>query len=179
MALLPKQKILRLFQLADRTRIAQKRGAYLEKATQLLFGAVPGVEVVGKNIRHTANTEETDTVFWNERIPRRGFYFLDVPFLAECKNWKRKVSGREIVYFANTMQGRCCRDGILIAAHGITGRPGTLTQAHYEISIALHKGQRILVITRQEIETLSTSDDLIALLKLKVLEVTLKGTKIT
>jgi len=178
MGRIPKRELQELFRLADKTRSNQRRGSLLERAIRLLFETIAGVEVAEHNVRHASNTEEVDIIFWNERRTK-GLYFLEAPFLVECKNWGTKVPGKEIVYFANTMRGRCCRDGILIASHGVTGDPGKLTEAHYEISVAARAGQRILVLTRNEIELLETSKRLIALLKTKILEVTVKGTKTT
>src|SRR6266480_5101281 len=96
----PRVKVQRLFTAADNATIKQKRGALLEMAIRLLFETVPGVEAEESNVINAANTEEVDIVFWNERR-ERGLYFLETPFLAECKNWSGKVRGQEIVYFKN------------------------------------------------------------------------------
>lgn len=178
MARFPHGRIRSLLLRADQASSSQHRGALLEIATCLLFESVSGVTVADRNVMNTAQTEEIDIVFWNERR-LKGFYFLEAPFLAECKNWGQKVPGHEIVYFANSMRGRCCRDGILIASNGITGSPGKLTEAHYEIAMAASNGQRILVLDRTEIDRLTSSEGLVALLKKKVLEVTLRGTKLS
>ena len=178
MAKFPKAQVRKLFRDADSAASNQLRGALLERAMRLLFEALPGVEVAEHNVLNAANTEEVDIIFWNERR-QAGLYFLETPFLVECKNWTSKVSGHEVVYFANTMRGRCCRDGILIAANGISGDPGKLTEAHYEISVAARAGQRILVVTRSEIEALVNPDKLRSLLKAKILDVTIKGTKVS
>jgi len=63
-------------------------------------------------------------------------------------------------------------------AQRITGDPGKLTEGYYEISVALRNGQRILVLTRTEIEQLKTTSALSQLLIDKILDVTLKGTKV-
>src|SRR4051794_10551038 len=101
---LPYGKIRRLLADADSAITSQQRGALLESAACLLFESVSGVSVADRNVINTAGTEEIDIVFWNERR-LRGLYFLEAPFLLECKNWGQKVPGREIVYFANSMQG--------------------------------------------------------------------------
>lgn len=173
----PRTRVRQLFLQADGAPSREERGAILEAATRILFEAVPGVTCEDQDVPHAANTEEIDLLFWNDRKPR-ALHFIDAPFLAECKNWAAKVSGQEIVVFANSMRGRSCRDGILIAANGITGDPGQLTEAHFEISVAARSGQRILVLTRQEIESFEKSADLVTLLKTKVLDVARKGTKI-
>jgi hypothetical protein len=173
----PTAKIRRSFLHGDAATNSHQRGAILEDTAIVLFEAVPGVWFADRNIVNPANAEEVDVIFWNERRAS-GLYFLEAPFIVECKNWTGKVDGQEIVYFANTMRGRCCRDGILIASNGITGDPGQLTEAYFQISMAARNGQRILVLTRTEIEALTNSKEFVTLLKTKVLDVTIKGTKV-
>lgn len=136
---------------------------------------VPGVECVARNRINPARTQEVDLAFWNRRL-RSGFYHIDTPFLVECKNWGRPVGGKEIVYFSNLLQSRCCRDGLLIASLGVTGEPGRLTEGFYELAMAASRGQRILVLTRAELERLRTTQELCGLLKAKILELTLLQT---
>jgi hypothetical protein len=175
---LPTARVRALFLKADKAKTRQVRGALLEEAMRIFFPAIPGVELGGQNVLNAADTEEVDILFWNQRLPR-GLYHLETPFLVECKNWGKKVNGQAIQYFANTLKGRGCRDGILIASKGITGDPGTLTEAHYEIAVALREGKRILVVTRSELESLHTVRQLSLLLKDKIMDLALRGTKIS
>ena len=177
MARLPRKRIIKLLMKADYLHVSQKRGSLLEEAASILFVAIPGVEVVDRNVKMVANTEEIDLLCWNKRL-QNGFYHIETPFLVECKNWGCPVPGHEIVYFANSMKSRACRDGILIASNGITGNPGTLNEAHFELAQALARGQRIIVLTRQEVESLTTSDQLANLLKQKILDLTINLTRI-
>ncbi len=134
-----------------------------------LLGRVPGVEVARRNVMNVAGTEEVDILFWNRRLPE-GFYHLDTPFLVECKNWEVPIPAREIVNFSHLLEMRACRDGILVAAAGIAGTPGTLTEGYFEISAALAKGRRILVVNRMELEAFVHTNEIVELLKLKILE---------
>jgi len=171
------REITALFQEADRAKSHFAKGLALEKAVRRLFSRVPGIELAASNVKNAANTEEVDVLFWNARS-RGGLYQLETPFLVECKNWGKKVSGQAVVYFANTLRGRGCRDGILVASSGITGDAGKLTEAHYEIAYALRKGQRILVLNRIEIENLRDATQLSSLLKRKILDLAIRGTKV-
>ena len=103
-----------------------------------VFELVPGVEFWKANVVDVAGTEEVDILFWNRRFPE-GFYHIETPFLVECKNWASRVPAREIVNFSHLLQTRACRDGILVVANGITGTPGTLTEAYSEIATADRK----------------------------------------
>jgi hypothetical protein len=71
---------------------------------------------------------------------------------------------------------RACRDGILVAANGIAGTPGTLTGPYFEIAAALASGRRILVINRADLEAFLHTDEIVELLKLKILELTTLST---
>jgi hypothetical protein len=176
MARLPRARIKALLRKADAVSSSPERGACLEEAIAILFAAVPGVSIANRNCVSVADTQEIDILCWNERR-QNGFYHLETPFLIECKNWGTAVSGDEIVYFANTMKSRACRDGILIASQGITGRPGTLTGAHFELAQAMRSGQRILVLTRSEIEALHTTAELSDKLKEKILDLVVNLTR--
>jgi len=64
-------------------------------------------------------------------------------------------------------------------SHAITAAPGSATDlraAHHEISGALMRGIRIIVIVREEIERLSSTESLIYLIKNKLCELTVAGT---
>ena len=147
----------------------QLRGRALEDVVCDILGRVPGVEVAERNVVNVAGTEEVDILFWNRRL-QEGFYLLETPFLVECKNWASPVPAREIINFSHLLKKRACRDGILVAAGGITGRPGTLTGAYYEVSVALAEGRRILVITRPELESFTHTDQVVERLKKGILD---------
>ncbi|HEV3340612.1 MAG TPA: restriction endonuclease [Pirellulales bacterium] len=175
MVRLPIGRVLDLLAQADASSSSPVRGSLLEQAIAELLGTVPGVEVAARNVKCVANTEEIDLLCWNERR-KTGLYYLETPFLVECKNWGTPVGGAQIVNFANSMRSRACRDGILVASHGITGEHGTLTEARFELAMALRGGQRILVITREEIAALMTAADLSRLFKRKILDLTINLT---
>src|SRR5580765_1531501 len=99
---IPQGRIQQLFREVDCAASKVARGKLLELATRLLFGAVPGVLVADSNSKNAANTEEIDITFWNERR-RLGLYFLETPFLTECKNWKGRYPGKK----SCTLQIRC------------------------------------------------------------------------
>jgi hypothetical protein len=179
---IPRAKIRAALARADARRPGQSSADYLQQKGRVLedvvcdvFGRVPGVEVARRNIENVAGTEEIDILFWNRRL-QEGFYHLETLFLVECKNWESPVPAREIVNFAHLLEMRACRDGILVAASGISGVAGTLTESYVEIFAALAKGHRILVINRAELEAFSHTDQVVELLKMKILELTTPST---
>ena len=55
--------------------------------------------------------------------------------------------------------------GILVVMNGLTGSSHDFTRANFEVSIALARGIRLIVLTREEIERVGTTKELILLVK--------------
>jgi hypothetical protein len=74
------------------------------------------------------------------------------------------------------LRQRGCDHGILFAANGITGVPGDLTRAHFEIATALAAGIRVMVVTRADIEYATNTNQIVDLLKRKLCQLVVSGT---
>jgi hypothetical protein len=81
-----------------------------------------------------------------------------------------------VSWFDAKLRRRAQPFGILIAANGITGNAAEKTAAHDVISAALAEGRQFVIITRQEIENLSLSMQLIELIQSKLCELAVAGT---
>jgi len=154
---------------------ANEKGRALEDFICYLFPIVPGVEIAERNALNAFDTEEVDVALWNDR-DRRGLYFLPNLLLVECKNWSKPCGSQEVSYFVSRLQKRGCDHGLLIAANGITGVADDLSRAHFEIATALAAGIRVLVVTPVELENLTSSDELVVLLKKKLCQLVVSGT---
>ena len=164
---------LHLEAFGDSTTNAEK-GTALEDLICYLIGLVPGVEIYRRNVLNAFQTEEIDVAFWNERI-QSGLHFLPNILLVECKNWNHPVGSQEVAYFTNRLRNRHCEYGILVARQGITGDPGDLTRAHYELAMALADGIHIIIVTANEIEGLQSTEQLVQLIKGKICELKVSG----
>jgi hypothetical protein len=151
------------------------QGRALEDLVCYLFEAIPGITVTERNVTNPFRTEELDVAFWND-LHRRGLWFLPTTLLVECKNWSRPVGSDEVAYFVRRLQNRSLNLGFLVSARGITGSASELTDAHFQIATALKDGVRVLVIDRSEIEQLAHSDDLVKLVKRKIIMLAARGT---
>jgi restriction endonuclease len=167
--------IRKLFMKSDAAATVQEKGRTFENLICEVFEALPGIELVERNALNAFSTEEVDVALWNRRSGR-GLYFFPHVVLIECKNWSGAVGSQEVAYFADRLRHRGCDFGILVAANGVTGDPQQLAQAHFELAIAASQGQRIVVLTRQELEAITSSADLIALIKRKLCQVVVSGT---
>ena len=175
MAKYSRQRIQRLFKLGEDAETTTERGQALEDLVCYLFEKVPGIEIAERNKLNAFQTEEIDIALWNAK-KAKGLYFLPHILLVECKNWSSPVGSQEVAYLASRLAVRGCDYGFLVACNGVTGHEQNLTAAHFELSTALAKGLRILVVTRTEIESLQDTDDLVHLVKKKLCQLTVSGT---
>jgi len=152
-----------------------EKGRALEDLVAFLFSCVPGIEIAMRNVLNAFDTEEVDVAFWNNQLPN-GFPFLPNVFLVECKNWSAPVGSAEVIAFVAKLRHRGSRFGILVATNGITGNADDLRTANFEIATALAEGYSLIVLTSNDIDGLTTTGELIRLLKTKICELVVCGT---
>lgn len=145
------------------------KGALLEAMIRRLFSEVPGLALDDQDVMSAYQTEEIDLYFWNDR-EREGLHFLDCPLIIECKAWSRPVGGNELRYFATTLKDRGRSSGIFVALQGITGNPDRRTAAQYHLAQSMAEGQTVLVITANDIATLTDWRDLVRLLQRRLVD---------
>jgi hypothetical protein len=157
----PRAQIDGLLAIASNGNTAQTRGAALEDAAAAMFCSVPGIIQPVRNVVDFANAGEIDILFPN-MAPKNGLWFLDRAFLCECKNWHARVGSQEIRVFADRMRERNCRDGILIASHGITGDTTLLTSANQQVARALEDGREIIVLDWGDLNAIRSAKAVVA-----------------
>jgi hypothetical protein len=163
--------------ILDRCDVASDgsaRGRAFEDVICYVFGQVPGVAITRRNSLNAAGSEEIDVAFWNRMHPR-GFYFLPRIILVECKNWSQPVGSSEVDWFGSKLRRRGLSFGVLFAANGITGDNAELTAAHDIIRASLAEGCQIVVVTRNEIEQIPTTEALVRLMQEKLCELAVSG----
>jgi hypothetical protein len=159
---------------ADMARSPQRRGALLEDAVALLFGAIPGVLVDGRNQANFADNEEIDITCWNDtRISE--VHFLMAPFLIECKNWKSPIGGGEIAYFAAKLQTRGLTRGVIVSGCGVAGTTVPLKGAHQSLHQAISHGTHIFVLSRNHLDSIRSASDLSRLLREQSMKIGQRG----
>ena len=151
------------------------RGKALEEAVADLWGAIPGLAVTEMNALNAAGSEEIDVVFFNDQ-ERDGLWFVDEILIVECKNWSGRVSADQVNSFKTKLQRRQRRIGVLVAANGLTGAYNPPSAAYDSVQAALREGVEILVVTRAEMESVTDTDELCALMKQRRVELAAFGT---
>lgn len=159
----------------DQAKTAAAKGRALEDLIAYLFGLIPGITLTVRNELNAFEAEEIDVAFWNDGHPS-GLHFFDHIILVECKNWSTRVGYPELGLFLQKLSSRGRPQGIFVAAEGITGNPSELTAAHSVLSQALQQGREIIVVTRDEIEQLTETSQLVRLLKQKRAQLAVSGT---
>lgn len=155
------------FQVCDHGGTNQIKGKAFEDLACYLFQAIPGVGIAIRNQMNAFNNEEIDVAIWNDKASN-GLHFLPNIILIECKNWSNPVSSSEVSWFCQKLQSRGLDFGILIANNGITGNQDDLNAAHHTIAIHLMQKRIIIVITREEIDGLRTTGQMVDLIKSKL-----------
>lgn len=117
---------------------------------------------------NTFATEEIDVACKNDNDPA-GLAGLADFFLVECKGWRDAVNSEQVSWFLTKIRHRGVRFGILIAANGITGDPEHLSRANFLVGVEMATfGIRMVIVTREEIEKLTSGEDLAKLIIQKV-----------
>lgn len=152
-----------------------EQGRALEDLICYVFAQVPGISITRRNELNAFQTEEIDVALWNDGHPD-GFFFLPNIILVECKNWSDRVSSAELNWFDSKLRNRGLPFGVLVTPQGITGDAAGITAAHSIVAAALREGRRLVVITSDELLTLTDSTQLVQLVKEKLCDLAVKGT---
>lgn len=169
-------RIRALLDESDNATTSDEKGDKLEQLVVYLFGLIPEVSFLRRNILDGNRAHELDVTFWNPQNLSQ-LSFLDAVLIVECKNTGNRIGSSEVGWFVRKLQDRGAFSGILVSLSGITGFRDGVSSAHSEVLSALTRdGIKMLVVTRPEILELKNTDDLIELLRGKFLKLALDRT---
>jgi hypothetical protein len=172
-----KAKIKAFLKTWDTAATKAARGKAFEELACYLFEKVPGIRITSRNEKNTFATEEIDVACCNDQHPK-GLRQLNAFFLVECKGWTEPVNSEQVAWFLTKIEHRGVDFGVLLAANGITGVAQHLTASNFLVAMALALRKiRMLIITRTEIETLASGEELAALIIAKVTQIHSSGGK--
>lgn len=173
MARISKARIARSFKEGDAATTAAERGRALEDLLVYLFCKIPGVRLIRQNALTEDMSGEIDLVFWNDKS---ALNFLPNVLLFECKNWEGRVDSASVSFFITKAVNRHLPHAFLIAANGVTGNREQLRSAHAHLHNALVAHDcKIVVLDRDELSTLGSTEQLVALIIDKISEIYLLG----
>jgi hypothetical protein len=144
-----------------------QKGNALEGVVADTFCLFDGVGLLFTNAIDAEGAAEIDILIYNQRHPA-GLLFLPDNILIECKNWQAPVNTATIRAFTSKLRQFKLDFGILVASTGITGDMADRTagQAHLRREFD-QIGLKVIVLTRLELEALTSTDDLGLLLRKK------------
>lgn len=176
MARYSKAKIAKLLRESDNAPTADAKGAELEELVTYIFTKVAHVTIYGANILDGFRAHELDVSFIND-TRYSDLYFLGSAIITECKSTAHPVSSAQVGWFVRKLQDRPVDVGILIALSGITGAADGMSNAHSEIMTAVVRDKlNILVLKREDLLALQTTDDLVRILREKMMRLTMYRT---
>lgn len=168
--------IRRLLHESDNAATADEKGDKLEELVAYLFDRIPGVSFHKKNVLDGVRAHELDVVFKNDKRTS-DLYFLDFVIITECKNTAHPLGSMGVRWFISKLQDRGLSTGILISLSGITGAADGVNNAHSEVINAVIRDKvSVLILTRQDIEVLNNTDELVNILQDKILSLTIERT---
>ncbi|MGW6196951.1 restriction endonuclease [Kribbella sp. NPDC055110] len=173
MAVIAAGRVAGFLQHGDVASSTTAKGRALEDAVAYLFGRMPGLTLFARDEIDVFGCAEVDLCFSNDHLKSQ-LGFLDWGLIIECKNLARPVGSADVDYFRTRLRDKGARSGLLVAAGGLTGGQGT--HAFHAIETALSDGVHILVLTREEIERVRTTQELAGLLLGRYMELKSRGT---
>ncbi len=169
-------KITSLLNQSDSAPTADEKGAKLEDLGVYIFNKLDGISFYDKNILDGPRAHELDIAFWNQQNPL-GLSFLDPIVIVECKNTGIPLGSHGVGWFVRKLQDRGATNGIIISLSGITGEADGESNAHSEVLSALMRDKiKIILLDREEILKLTTTDDLVSIMMNKYLILSLYRT---
>lgn len=154
--------------IVDKPTSKAAKGKAFEDLTCYLLSGIPGIAITARNEMNTFATEEIDVACLSENDPK-GLGSLTDFFIVECKGWDAAVGSEQVSWFLTKIRHRGVRFGLLIAANGITGDAEHLSRAHFLVSTELAtSGIRMVMVTRDEIELLTSGEKFAQLIMQKV-----------
>lgn len=169
-----KEEIFRLASLGkDKSLTTKERGDALETLFCYLLRGIPGVLTRTNGIDPFRGSEidisvaNAQTAMWMKVVPSL--------FLVECKNWDNPVDAKAVAAFILKLREKGVGLGVMVAANGITGDQSDLTAAYMKINMAQQAGQRVIVVTLEDLRSLENAEQLSKLLCERILECVAAG----
>lgn len=149
-----------------------KKGPALETFLEYVFTSFEGVSLLGRDLR--SPSQELDLVLWNDQLSDY-FRSASSEVIIEAKNWDAPVGSGEVSWFLQKLLQRGVTHGFLVAAHGVTGatrdRSDGAVDSLYQ---SLQHGTRPVVLTYDELDVMTSLEDLTQLFKQKCCKLLLK-----
>ena len=130
---------------------------------------IPGLSVTEKNGTKESKENEIKIVCWNEQRPD-GLYFFPSILAVGAINWLDPVGSNHIKWFVGNMKKMGLSCGILFAVGKLTEDDVERSDSRDLISLALGDEREVIILDGSDLEKLTSSERLVALIKEKLCE---------
>lgn len=145
-----------------------QKGKALEDVVEQTMCLIDGVGLIDRNVEDLPGSLEIDLILYNLQVAGAGLPFFPPLLIIECKNWAIPVNTATLRAFTSKVHRMKLKFGLLFAANGITGDPDDVTAAHAHLrDVFSQDDEIILVITRDELCGVSSTEELGSLLRRK------------
>ncbi len=172
----PYKKIAARLKQGDAATTTKGKGDALEDVVSWIFCAMPGIKVLKRNFADSAGSAEIDLLLYNDPRQTPVQFLTEFP-MVECKNWQATVDSVTVRAFIDKLRSARLKVGVLVAANGVTGDADDRTAAKNVIDRAFDRdGIALIVITRTEIESFRSNDDVLTFLQDRVGDAIMQST---
>jgi predicted DNA-binding ribbon-helix-helix protein len=156
----------------DKVRTAstnKEKKESLEMLAKTIFSSHPDVEHIKRDLR--THTGEIDLYFKVKKGPLLG-YFEDASnsiFAVECKHEKKAMSADAIRVFLSKLLEQQLNHGVIVAAKGITGKPGWDGYGVLQNFFMMH-GVKVVIFTLEDFENIIEGESLTGIWERKLID---------
>lgn len=149
------------------------RGKVFEQLACYLFEQVPGC-FAEQNQTNPLGAGQVDVLVGNNGDPS-GLPHLPPAFVVECKDWSEPMDSVALGYFCFLLESRKIELGIVLSSLGLTGSQSGIHAAHSIALSAATMGRRLVLLTRDDLLRLQTTEDFTAMLTRRYTRAALTG----
>ncbi|WP_157360677.1 restriction endonuclease [Amycolatopsis thermoflava] len=164
------RQVRALLEEAAKSSTADARGKKYEELLSYVFSSVPGTLVLS-NKKNYFGGEQVDLAIGHSG----NFNGVPSNFLVECKNYEDPVDSKAVGYFLFICLSRGANLAVIAAANGLTGDPRDSSYAHSLALAAAAMGCRLIVVTKDDLLALRTTDDVTKLISHRYLDAFANG----
>lgn len=173
MVKLSQDKIRQFLAKGDNAQTTTEKGRALEDVICYIFEKIPDISCTARNQTDVFHSEEIDIAFFNEQSGV--LKFLPNIIFVECKNWSKPLGSDGVRVFDSKLRESGLEFGLLVAANGVSGDKEEYMSACHVMKGALKEKRQIIVLTRQDIEAFTDTDDVVRTIKQRLINLYVRG----
>jgi hypothetical protein len=152
------------------TRLGTGDGKALELLAEYLLSAMPGCRA---SRRQQSYSTDYDVVCTLEGLDLDFRSELGRYFVAECKDWSLPADVTAFAKFCRVLDSVKCHFGILFSREGISGTGKSEDAAREQLKVYQDRGMVVVVVTRDDLESVAAGENFITMLRSKYEQVRL------